>query len=197
MNFLLWGDGDPSSSWELDQYLKEKADVWTHIFARHPHRSYAQALQSPRIYQDQSGSIPRFPSNSNPDGSWLDGSWLNPGSIQGNTHLKSRAGSRQVQNHQLGQEPFYVRCLLKGHFRPDCKNRIRCRACNRWGHIARDCYFTNRPNRPNVSPQPTTSGIPSLIPRQESTVPAYQATQPLIPIFTLATASMPLSYHLW
>lgn len=189
MNFLLWGDGDPNSSWELDQYLKEKADVWTHIFARHPRRSYVQALQSPRIYQDHSGSIPRFPSNSNPDGSRL-----NPGSIQGNTHLNSGAGSQQVQNRQLGQEPFCVHCLLKGHFRPDCKNRIWRRACNQWGHIARDSFSLAVPM---LAHSPPHVASPVLFQGRNPLFPRIRPLNPLIPVFTLATTSMPRSHHLW
>lgn len=32
VNFLLSGSGGPNSSWELDQYLQEQEDEWTHIF---------------------------------------------------------------------------------------------------------------------------------------------------------------------
>lgn len=51
INFLLWGEGGPKSSYELDLYLQEKEDEWTHVFRRHPRKSYVQALTTPATYQ--------------------------------------------------------------------------------------------------------------------------------------------------
>lgn len=52
LNILLWGSGGPNSCYELDQYLQEKEDEWTHIFRRHPRKSYAQALNTPTSFHD-------------------------------------------------------------------------------------------------------------------------------------------------
>lgn len=47
LNFLLWGNGGPNSSYELDLYLQEKEDAWTHIFRKQHRKSYAQAVSTP------------------------------------------------------------------------------------------------------------------------------------------------------
>lgn len=42
--------------------------------------------------------------------------------------------------------PFCSRCLARDHLRPNCTNRFRCLACNRYGHSLGNCWFP--PTRP-------------------------------------------------
>lgn len=42
--------------------------------------------------------------------------------------------------------PFCSRCLARDHLRPNCTNRFRCLACNRYGHSLGNCWFL--PTRP-------------------------------------------------
>jgi hypothetical protein len=125
VNSLLWGNGGPNSCWELDRYLQEKEDEWTHVFRRHPRKSYMQALRSPAIYNTPNPSDPRstpvHPSLSN--GSPSSG---NQGHIHGNNG--SNMHSLAITNHSVGSLPiqnnseaFCVRCLLTGHLGPTAK----------------------------------------------------------------------------
>lgn len=47
--------------------------------------------------------------------------------------------------------PFCVRCVMFGHLRPACQNKIHRRAYNGWAHIEKDCWnSSNKPN-PNLT----------------------------------------------
>ncbi|XP_044448657.1 uncharacterized protein [Triticum aestivum] len=173
VNFLLWGNGGPNSSWELDQYLQEKADEWTHVFSRHPRKSYIDALISPGIYIDQT---PRQTSNAVDP--WNSNVTASPGTNDIHRHYTSNqaapintVGSPPFQTRPKG--PFCVRCLMTGHVRPNCTNKIKCRACKRWGHIARDCYSQAQQG---FSCEPTPPPLSFGIPRHNPTVLAMATT---------------------
>lgn len=172
VNFLLWGNEDPNSSWEQDQYLQEKEDECTHISRKHPQKSYLQALRSSATYSDptprSNGSPPPRDSSSNlAPSAPARSSGMN--AINGNFNAPN-AGSSHVQNS------FCVRCLLSGHNRPSCTNRIKCRSCKCWGHIARDCFSSAQHNPPPRSNSAARLAIE--FPRQDCTVPAIVTTHP-------------------
>lgn len=161
LSFLLWGSGGPNSSYELDQYLQEKEDEWTHVFRNHPRKSYAQAVQSPSTYLAPTRSHSRSHPHS------LNGGAVSARDRMQHSMVTNVAGNQAVQipgqsfsslnpkdqPNQCGS-PFCVRCLMFGHAWPACTNKIKCRACKRWGHIAKDCYSAGRPN---VSPEHQSS----------------------------------------
>lgn len=157
INFLLFGEGGPNSNMELELYLQEKADAWTHIFRDHPRKSYAQALRSPATFSNLGQSNHRSVSeirNSNSNSSpvrrdpRLEHSRHNQ--LEGNQQLQT-ATNGLASRH----DPFCVRCLSSGHLRPSCSNRIKCHRCKHWGHIAKDCYSkSTQPMQAQQSPTP-------------------------------------------
>lgn len=193
INFLLFGEGGPNSNVELDLYLQEKADEWTHIFRNHPRKSYAQVLRSPAIYPNRGESDHR--SRTINHSQLTDES---PGQrdqrmlSSGHNHGE---GSPPIQTVPHGPPPahnlYCVRCLQSGHLRPNCSNRIKCHRCKHWGHIAKDCYSKPSPSKqaqPISSPRPNFSPPRNGSTRQVSTVPALTGNQPTVSATTLATA---------
>ncbi|XP_045090689.1 uncharacterized protein [Aegilops tauschii subsp. strangulata] len=183
INFLLWGSGGPNSSWELDQYLQEKEDAWTHVFRDHPRKSYLQALRTPTSYIQHAPTPIRSPARSHQQHT------VHPSDRDRRPEpfkdSYERAGNPPIQTAFNGL--YCVRCLMHGHLRPSCTNRIKCRNCKRWGHIARDCFSAKQPSsspilqptrHPTLPSQPTSNATPNLmIPRQITTVAANETNQ--------------------
>ncbi|TVU49835.1 hypothetical protein EJB05_01173, partial [Eragrostis curvula] len=60
----------------------------------------------------------------------------------GPSNLAGLDRSKQQQKAHITQQPkplFCTRCLRDNHMRPNCRSRIKCFSCDRWGHIASHC----------------------------------------------------------
>lgn len=145
--------------------MQEKVDAWTHVFNSHPRKSYAQALRSPGVF--------RYPTRSNPHSNGLnvavsadDSASRRNLRLEQSSDSINREGRTTIQNSGARprghEDPFYVRCLLSGHLRPNCTNSIKCHSCKHWGHIAKDCLFTQQPNvaHPAANYGPTPCRLP-------------------------------------
>lgn len=85
--------------------------------------------------------------------------------------------------------PFCVRCLMPGHLRPSCSNLIRYRACNRWGHIEKNCYYQDKPK--STSPLPTRQAQETFEQWGIGSIPAVTLIRPMVSAFNPSNQGNP------
>lgn len=85
--------------------------------------------------------------------------------------------------------PFCVRCLMPGHLRPSCSNLIRYRACNRWGHIEKNCYYQDKPK--STSPLPTRQAQETFEQWGIGSIPVVTLIRPMVSAFNPSNQGNP------
>lgn len=162
LGFLLWGPNGPKNRRKILPPVQDQEEGWTLVSRSRRPSSYANVVRAPCFFNQTIG-------NQNSPTTAIAGerstavvpvaSVLSRLQFPIQSNIQ-RAGSQGIQNGRNGRNnqsgpgnykdngpngliswsrPFCVRCLMDGHLHPDCLNKIRCRTCKRWGHIARDC----------------------------------------------------------
>ena len=168
--FHLWGNGGPNWRQEHRQFLREEDDSWSSPEASS--RSFADVAKLPPR-QASSVSTARSPQALDPPGSSqsrlhdassslakingvLSGANAIPVGAARSRPSAAAAGVLSGANTvPLGEAPFFKqgqrsrhcsRCLANSHWRPNCRQPIRCNACLFSGHVAAACP-RKRPTR--------------------------------------------------
>lgn len=155
MDFLLWGAGDEDLKEYFLRYQRSANVEWTVVSNNRSRHSYADVVQQPRFFSFNP-PICESCNNSVSDVHPQVHSRRADNAIltAPNNIALGRAGSQRFQNSRPARQArgelnsFCVRCLMSGHLRPKCVNKIRCKACKRWGHIAVKCRFQAAVNDP-------------------------------------------------
>lgn len=142
--FLLWGEGDPDLRHDYIQYLNSPNQGWTLVSHSKNRRSYAATVQEPNFFRSSSSADHAGQPLVNSVFARLNASFnAAPGILTAPNNIAlGRAGSAPFQKSVGHKRPgpmvahstraiFCVRCLSADHLRPACKNRIRCKACQR------------------------------------------------------------------
>ncbi|KAM0923516.1 hypothetical protein ACQ4PT_005497 [Festuca glaucescens] len=123
-----------------------------------------QGQLQPRIEEDSQGGWTEV----KPPYWWRANARTNRGSQQWQRLPPYYSSSRKtgfVKHHRR----FCHRCLSKGHCRADCRDPLRCRACRRNGHKARDCTnssssLSSYAQSSSTSPRPSSASSPPVSP---------------------------------
>lgn len=162
MGFLLWGHGGPKARKIGDPYSPELEEGWMEVIRARKNNSYADAVRAPRIFNHAQHNPARSFAIQRPDLVSRSNALIPVSSVFSRLQFPNQgeisgAGSAGIQTERVvhNQSPapgptllaglnpssrdFCVRCLLMGHLRPACPNRIKCRKCKGWDHIASGC----------------------------------------------------------
>lgn len=162
VGFFLWGHAGPDLHKEYNLYMQELDKEWTLIDCSSDRRSYAAAVQSPRVFSfddptPEAHNPPVLPAlkhllqtrhASNLTLTFPNNTAL--GRVGSRAIQTSRPANRVSQAHG-SQANFYVCCPSSGHLWPKCTSRIRCSGCRRLGHIRGNCQFGSEVNVPASS----------------------------------------------
>jgi len=152
LGFLLWGPNVPKLHSLTDP---DQDEGWILVSRARNSNSYANAVRAPR-YINQSTDTSQIQRNSRARSTVAVSTVFdrlqfpvvanNEAGCQDIQTDQNPIGAREVisQPRQAQPKAFCVRCLLEGHLRLACVNKIRCHNCKGWGHVASGCHSAFR-----------------------------------------------------